>query len=193
MAIPSGHSDTVRSVDELISSVLCGRTECYREIIRRYQHDVLQVVGMLLYDQGATEDLVQDVFFKAYTALPRFRRGEDFRPWIRAIARSAVREELRRRSRYATRLKTYAEMLAARLAEDSSAARHEEMFRESLRRCLARLPERQAAAIRLRYHDGKSIDEVAAMLGITGPGVRNLLCDARKRLRECIEKEVNRP
>ena len=180
-------------VDELIGLILAGRTECYGEIIRRYQPDVLRVVQALLYDRGPTEDLVQDVFVNAYFALPRFQRGADFGPWIRSIARNAVREQLRRQVRYDRRLQTYGEILAARLADDRAAAAREERLGDALQKCLDRLSERQAEAIRLRYHQGKAFHDVAAILGSSPGAVRNLLCHARASLRECLAREGNQP
>jgi len=178
-------------IDELIALILGGRTELYEEIIRRYQHDVLKIVSTLLYDRGPTEDLVQQVFVNAYFALRDFRRGSDFAPWIRTIARNAVREELRRQARYDRRLKTYGEMLHARLENHSGAAFQEHLLRESLQRCVSRLPEREAAAVRMRYDEGKTFEEIAAILGGTGGSIRNLLCRVRAGLRESITREAS--
>ena len=66
------------------------------------------------------------------------------------------------------------------------------MLKESLQECLDRLPEREAAAVRLRYTEGKPLQEIAAILGGSSGAVRNLLCRARARLRQWLEKEVNK-
>ena len=193
MTIPNAENPQSLSVDELISLILGGRTELYQQIVRRYQHDVLQIVSGLLYDRGPTEDLVQEVFVNAYFALSRFQPGSDFRPWIRTIARNAVREQLRKQSRYDRRLKTYGRMLEARLADDRRAALDERVQTEALQRCMGRLSQRQATAIRLRYTDGKSNREIAAIMGTSDGAIRNLLCGARAALRGCLEREVNQP
>ena len=176
------------STNELIPLILGGRADLYEEIVRRYQQEVWQVVSTLLYDRGPAEDLVQQVFVNAYFALSSFRPGMDFGPWVRTIARNAVREELRARARQERRLHTYREVLEARLADDRGADAHHQATREALRRCLARLPEREAAAVRMRYQEGKGFDEIGAALGGSNAAVRNLLCRARSRLRECIER-----
>ena len=192
MTTPDAESNPDLAIDELISLILGGRTKLYEEVIRRYQQDVLRVVSTLLYDRGPAEDLVQEVFVNAYFALPRFRPGCDFRPWIRTIARNAVREQLRKQSRYDRRLKTYREILGARLVEDQAAERREQALIESLQKCVSRLPEREAAAVRLRYNEGKTFEEIAAILGSSSGAIRNLLCRARASLREGVEREVNR-
>ena len=102
-------------------------------------------------------------------------------------------EALRKQSRYNRRLKTYGEMLSARLAENQRAASDEQTLMESLQSCLGRLPEREATAVRLRYEQRKTFEDIAAVLGTSSGAIRNLLCRARARLRECIEREVNKP
>jgi RNA polymerase sigma-70 factor, ECF subfamily len=179
---------TEYSTTELIPLILGGRDDLYEEIVRRYQREVWQVVSTLLYDRGPAEDLVQQVFVNAYFALSSFRPDMDFGPWIRTIARNAVREELRGQARQQRRLETYRQMLEARLADDRGAEAREQATREALDRCRARLPEREAAAVRMRYDEGKGFDEIGAALGGSSAAMRNLLCRARSRLRECIEK-----
>ncbi len=189
MTIPNATSDSGPPMDELISLILAGQVDLYEEVIRRYQSDVTLVVGRLLADPGQADDLVQQVFVDAYFALPRFERGRDFGPWIRTIARNAVREQLRKQWRYDRRLRAYHEILAARLADDQRADQSEQMLTQALTNCTSRLPEREATAIRLRYHEGRSMEEIAAALGSTVGSARNLLCRARTRLRECLQRE----
>jgi len=176
------------STNELIPLILGGQAELYEQIVQRYQHEVWQTISTLLYERGLAEDLVQQAFVNAYFALSSFRPGMDFGPWIRTIARNAVREELRGRARQQRRLQTYREVLEVRLADDRGADAHEQATRDALNRCVARLPEREAAAVRMRYQEGKGFDEIGAALGGSNAAMRNLLCRARSRLRECIER-----
>jgi RNA polymerase sigma-70 factor (ECF subfamily) len=193
MASPDPYSSPEPSIDELIALILGGETDLYEEIIRRYQREVLRVVGMLLYDRDAAEELAQKVFADAYFALPAFRPGSDFGPWIRTIARNAAREELRKQSRYDRRLKAYAEMLCSRLSGSEGWARDEQSLAAALEQCLGRLSEREVTAVRLRYEEGRSFDQIADELGGTGGTIRNLLCRVRGRLRECLARQGNQP
>jgi RNA polymerase sigma-70 factor (ECF subfamily) len=177
------------SIDELVPLILGGQADLFEEIVRRYQGEVFRAVSALLYDRGPSEDLVQQVFVSAYFALSGFRPGMDFGPWIRTIARNAVREELRKQARYERRLRTYREVLEARLADDTRAEADQEALQKNLQQCLARLPEREAAAVRMRYQEGKEFDEIGAVLGGSNAAIRNLLCRARSRLREWMGRE----
>lgn len=178
------------TTDDLLALVLDGRTEAYEEIVRRYQRDVLRIVSSLLTDRATTEDLVQQVFVNAYVALPRFELGRDFGPWLRTIARNAVREELRKRACRDRRLKPYGEILAARLSDPASSDLYEKTMLDALKQCVGRLRARAAAAIRHHYTEGKSLDEIAAETGSTNSAVRSLLCRVRVKLRECVERRM---
>jgi len=178
------------AAEEVVARVLRGHTDAFEHIIRWYQRDVHRVVSALLYDREQTEDLVQQAFVNAYVRLSSYEPGRGLRPWLRSIARNLVREELRRRGRYARRLKMYAEILAARLRDEGAASLHEELLHESLAKWRKRLAKHAAKALDLFYAERKSTDEIAEIMGCTANAVRQLLCRTRAKLRECIEKEM---
>jgi RNA polymerase sigma-70 factor (ECF subfamily) len=181
------------ATDEIVALVLDGQVEHYEEIVRRYQPEVFRIVAKLLDDRHATEDIVQQVFVNAWVALRRYEPGRDFGRWIRTIARNAVREELRRRSRYAHRLRVYYESLSVRLVNDDNAEYHQERLEDALGHCLGRLAPGAANLIHQRYTDGDGIEEIAGRLRISAEAVRSRLCRIRAKLRQCIDKKVGQP
>lgn len=63
--------------------------------MRRYQVLALRT-AYLVCPEADADDAVQDAFLKAYAALPRFRAGAPFRPWVLRIVANEARN--RRRS-----------------------------------------------------------------------------------------------
>lgn len=63
--------------------------------MRRYQDLALRTAHLVCPEADA-DDAVQDAFLKAYAALPRFRAGAPFRPWVLRIVANEARN--RRRS-----------------------------------------------------------------------------------------------
>jgi len=170
--------------------VLAGDTDLYEQIVRRYQADVFRIARTLIYDQTAVDDVVQQVFLNAYMHLADVDLGRDLGPWLRTIARNAVREHLRKTSRYTRRLLAYADAFDQFNPRDGSEADSRRHLSHALKRCLEHLPERSAEAVSLRYFEGLSYDDIAAKTGSRPGALRNLLARVRTHLRACIEKDV---
>ncbi|MFJ6522478.1 sigma-70 family RNA polymerase sigma factor [Streptomyces filamentosus] len=63
--------------------------------VRALHHDVRRYVAYLSADRQAAEDLTQEVFLRAITALPRFQGRSSARAWLLSIARRTVVDSLR--------------------------------------------------------------------------------------------------
>jgi len=180
------------TTDELIALVRDGqRTEYYEEIVRRFQRDVLRIVSGMLYDRSATEDLVQQVFVNVFLHLEDYQIGRDLGSWIRTIARNAVREHIRKTSRYDRRLKAYGEILAVRQENEERSAELDQDRQQALAECMEQLSERALEAVRLRYHEGKSFASIAPQLKSSTGATRNLLARVRAKLRACIKRRMS--
>ena len=193
MAAQDAHNPADLSTAELVEHVCSGHVDCFTEIVRRYQRDVVRVVSAMLFDHGGVEDLVQRVFVKAYRSLGTFKIGRDFGPWIRTVARNAVREELRTTARYARRLEAYRQMVETEWGQGSRADDDQQRLHEALEACLGKLPEHARSVVELRYRQGRRFEQLAAELDTTAGALRNLLCRVRERLRRCIQQEMAEP
>jgi RNA polymerase sigma-70 factor (ECF subfamily) len=61
---------------------------------------------------------------------------------------------------------------------------------EALQECLLELTDRARMALDMRFRDRASREEIAAALGITGHGAKNLMQRAKMQLRQCIERKL---
>jgi RNA polymerase sigma-70 factor (ECF subfamily) len=178
--------------DQIILRVLSGDIDAYAEIVRGYQHEVWKVVAAMLLDTQKTEDLVQQSFIQAYQHLHRFQPGRDFAPWIKAIARNIVREQIRGQLREGRRLELYYNHWLE-FHGDPAATERDELVREALEDCARKLPPAASEMIQLRYHRALSFDEIAAALGRTVEATRQALSRVRLALRDCIERQLAKP
>ncbi|MFE7514515.1 sigma-70 family RNA polymerase sigma factor [Streptomyces sp. NPDC057540] len=64
--------------------------------VRALHRDVWRYVAYLSADRQAADDLTQEVFLRALTALPRFEARSSARTWLLSIARRTVVDSLRR-------------------------------------------------------------------------------------------------
>lgn len=180
------------STDEIVSLVCEGDTEAYRQIVLRYQNDVMRVVNALVVDLSAREDIVQQVFLRAYRALEQYEIGRGFGYWLKAIARNLVREELRKMLRHRGRVEAYAALALQRLdsPEDEEVRRERE---RALGECLEELERSDthaARAVRRHYFDALRTDQIASEMKRSGGAIRTLLYRARAMLRDCLETKL---
>jgi RNA polymerase sigma factor (sigma-70 family) len=63
--------------------------------VLRYQEVAFRVAYVVLGDTAEAQDAAQEAFIKAYYALPRFRPGAPFRPWLLQIVANQARNRRR--------------------------------------------------------------------------------------------------
>src|SRR5213079_3147168 len=73
--------------------------DAYAELVREHQEVAFRAAYLVTGSAAEAEDAAQEGFVKAWQALPRFREGAPFRPWLLAI----VVNEARNRRRHAGR------------------------------------------------------------------------------------------
>jgi len=171
--------------DRLVERAREGDVHAYGVLVLRYQDLAYRTARLVAGAAADAEDAAQEGFVKAYYALPRFRPGAAFRPWLLAI----VANEARNRRRTARRQGD----LAVRVAEDrpsGDAAPSPEAAalagerRRVLLAAVNRLPEADRQVIACRYFLELSEAEVAAALGCRRGTVKSRTSRALAHLRE---------
>jgi RNA polymerase sigma factor (sigma-70 family) len=155
----------------------------YEELVRRYQEVAVRTAHVIAPAADA-DDAAQEAFVKAWIALPRFRRGAPFRPWLLQI----VANEARNRRRSAGRREGLAIRATVDRPSDDAAPSPEAAAlaaeqRTSLLEAVNRLRDEDREIIGARYFLELSEAEAAAVLGIPRGTVKSRLSRALTRLR----------
>ncbi|MEO8687029.1 MAG: RNA polymerase sigma factor [Solirubrobacteraceae bacterium] len=172
----------LRSDEQLLALFRSGREDAFRAIHDRYHDRLLAYVRHMLRGSSEAEDVVQDVFLRAYGALRAGEREIAMRPWLYRVAHNRCIDYVRRPP--ASPLQPD-ELLPGGI--DPVAAAEQ---REDLRRLVAdlhALPDAQRSALIIRELEGLSYDDLAATLDVTVPAVKSLLVRARTGLAEAAE------
>ncbi len=168
---------------ELTARARDGDVGAYEELVTRYQGIALRVAWLVVRNRGDAEDAVQEAFVKAFYALPRFRPGAPFRPWILRIVANEARNRgrsSRRRDGLTLRLAATETRDAAPSPEVAALARADT---EALAAALDRLPERDRLVVAYRYLFEMSEAETAEALDVRPGTVKSRLSRALVRLR----------
>src|SRR4051812_14200344 len=172
----------LRSDEQRLGQFRAGREEAFRIIHERYHDRLLAYVRHMLRGHADAEDVVQDVFERAYNGLRAGERDIAVRPWLYRVAHNRCVDYVRRAP--ATPLPSD-EGLPGGVDPVIEAER-----REDLRRLVAdlhALPEQQRSALIIRELEGLSYNDLAGALGVTVPAVKSLLVRARTGLAEAAE------
>jgi len=152
----------------------------FEAIVRRYRPELLRASRRVLSDARA-EDAIQQAFLKAHEALLRNGPPDRLRPWLHRIAFNASVDIFNEEA--------MTELPPEELLEGSESVADIHERRERLASAFAAieaLPEGQRRAIVARELEGRSHDEIATELGLSGGAARQLIHRARSGVRSAV-------
>ncbi len=155
-------------------------------LFARHHGEIYAYLVRMLREPELAADLTQDAFIKAYKNYETLEKPENARAWLYQIAHRVALDEIRRRKiiRFFpwTGESHGSAPSAERLVMDANLS-------GDLQRALARIPERQRAALLLaELHDLTGL-ELASALGVSHVAARALLTRARESLRQALAAE----
>lgn len=160
-----------------------GRDEEFGEFMRNRASLLHQSAYLLCGDWHLAHDLVQDTLVKAYEHWPRVRQADSPDAYVRRILLNEARGRWRRRERT---------VAVARFPEGrepvAADATDEVARRAGLLQALHTLPLRQRATVILRYVEGMSERETAAVLGCSEGTVKSQSARALGTLRSYLDR-----
>ncbi len=175
----------LRSDEQLVALFRAGSDEAFGVLHDRYRQRLFAYVRQMLssHSRQDAEDVLQDVFVRAFGALRGDSRAINVRAWLYRVAHNRCIDHLRRPHPPAAEI---FEMSRKPLLDPVEEAQR----RDDLKRLvgdLGRLPDQQRSALLMREIDGLSYLELADSLDVTVPAVKSLLVRARVGLVEAQE------
>ncbi|MDB5101761.1 MAG: polymerase, sigma-24 subunit, RpoE [Cyanobacteria bacterium RYN_339] len=181
----------------LIQRCQAGDMKAAEEIFHRYHGPVHNLVARMVRNGPETEDLVQDVFLKAFKGMTGFKGASSFRTWIYQIATNTCLNHLAKAERrYAhdsleAPLGTdYDQTLGDRLPDPGPVPEEAAVTAEIYRRigeAVDRLPADFRAVLVLRDFQDLSYEEVARALDLNLGTVKSRLARARRQVQKWVE------
>jgi RNA polymerase sigma-70 factor, ECF subfamily len=178
-------------VDEmaLLRRAQQGDTEAFGRIYELYSPPVFRFLFAHLDSQLDAEDLTEEVFLRAWQALPGYRmRGIPFTGFLFRVARNALYDHYRRSQKRAYDLELDQDLgdgLQPDLAENIPAR----LEQRELRQVLAQLREDYRTVLVLRFLVGLSPEETALAMERSSGAIRVLQHRALAAVRKLIDFE----
>ena len=178
---------------ELIAAVMQGDTASFEPLIRKYQPRVFATARRYARRESEVEDIVQEVFIKAFQKLAGFRGEAPFEHWLMRLAVRTCYDFLRAHQR--NRETSFTELsqpetdwLEQFVAEPNLASEHAEAARQLIARILSRLSPSARLVITLLEIEERPVKEIAEITGWSVPLVKVRAFRARAEMRKILAK-----
>lgn len=177
--------DAVRLDDvTLVVRAREGDVRAYEQLVRRYQGPIFRLAVRMLASWSDAEDVVQEVFLKAWRSLAGLHEEAAFVSWLYRMATNRCLNVIR--GRHAT-----VDVDLAQQESRSAGSQPERTVEVSeqlaaVTEALQRLTGEQRACWLLREVHGRSYEEIAQAVGATPTAVRGRIARARAQLTEMM-------
>jgi RNA polymerase sigma-70 factor (ECF subfamily) len=174
--------------DALVNQFQNGDTAAFNPLVLKYQKKIYNLMYQRVRDQETAKDLCQEVFLKAFNALPNFKGGSAFYSWIYRIAINCSIDFQRQRNR--DKVLTFEELPFEAdevLRMTDAHPSPEQLLNEKelgliIRKAVKKLPPGQRRVFNLRYRRELAIKEIAALLNRSEGTVKAHLHHAHRQL-----------
>jgi RNA polymerase sigma-70 factor (ECF subfamily) len=172
------------SDDTLIGRIARGDQLAMRTLYARHRVALYRWLLRIVGDETLAEDLLSDVFLDVWRQAGSFQGRAAVSTWLLAIARFKALSA--RRRRIDAELDERIASTAADPADDPEAALQKKRRSELLQESLASLSSEHGEVIDLVYYHGKSVREVADIVGVAEATVKTRMFYARKKLADLV-------
>jgi RNA polymerase sigma-70 factor (ECF subfamily) len=167
-----------------------GDAEAFGMLYDHYNQSVYRFVYYRVGSVTLAEDLTSETFFRALRSMGSFRwQGKDFGAWLMTIARNLTADHYKSS-------RTRLEMTTEDMTPNDSATEGPEgsvlstLTNETLLRALKDLPAEQQECLIMRFLQGLSIAETAAVLGRSEGAVKQLQLRGVRNLAKALPEDL---
>jgi len=187
---------SVEQMDDhaLLAATREGDETAFQELVRRYRNPITNFVYRMLNDYDRAADLAQETFVRVYMSSERYQANYSFSTYIYRIASNLAISDLRQRKRrrVVPMPSFFSDKENAEIEvefPDHSVVHPDQTMiederRKAVGRAIASLPDKYRAAVVLRDIEGKSYEEISAVLGLSDGTVKSRINRARNLLKE---------
>lgn len=178
--------------DELVSRFQNGDTDAFNPLMLKYEKKIYNLIYQRIRDREIAKDISQEVFLKAFKALPNFKGGSAFYSWIYRIAINCSIDFQRQCNR--SKVLAFEELPpdaddVLRMADSHPSA---EKFLEAqelgkiIQKAVRKLPPGQRRVFNLRHRRELAIKEIAVLLNRSEGTIKTHLHHAHRRLQDML-------
>jgi len=168
----------------LIQQTLAGDEQAFHRLAVKYQSAIYSLILSYVRNPDDAQEIMQEVFLKAYQGLSSLRRSERFRFWLYQLARNQCQDWKRKNQ-------AEFQQLTDKTADGAYPADELLILRETLAKIMQaidELPETEKQILKERYLDDSSYAEMQAKHGLSYKALNMRLSRAKQKVRARVEK-----
>ncbi|MDZ4741839.1 MAG: sigma-70 family RNA polymerase sigma factor [Verrucomicrobiota bacterium] len=183
---------------ELVALVKDGKTNAYDELINRYKGKIYSTIYNMTSNHEDTNDLMLEVFEKAYFSIEKFKGKSSFSTWIYQITKNHVINFCSRRKNQSDKNFSLNEIemddenrsVLKELVSPENTDRDVNIneLQKNLNESLQKLSNEHRLTVVLHDVEGKTSGEIGAIMGCSEGTVRSRLHYARQQLQNSLKK-----
>jgi len=189
-----GRLSTVKSLsdEELVEKIRGENSELFAEIIERYQQKLYRYLRYLTNRPSEAEDILQDVFIKAYRNLLGFNTKKKFSSWIYRIAHNEgvnFIKKLNRRKEISLQGLGKIDSIPNGKNNSPLDAQVRKEIQEKIKECLDELEAKYREPLILYYFEDKNYREISDILRTSTNTVGTLIFRGKRILKAICQKK----
>ena len=181
-----------RTDSELVALARGGDKAAFGQLIERHQQMVRHIVMGIIASAEIARELAQEAMLQAYLSLDHLRDDTRFKSWLYGITLNVCRSYLREQKSDALSLEAllggmradHVGLLESSVVVDPQVVAEEQELQRLVLHAVEGLSPKDRVATLMFYYEQLSMEEIAAILGISVVAVKGRLHRARKQLRE---------
>ena len=178
---------------DLIAAVLKGDTASFEPLVKKYSPRLFATARRYARRESEVDDIVQEVWTKAYQKLGSFRGEAPFEHWLMRLAVRTCYDALRTHQRnrelnFSDLSEPETDWLDRFAAGSEQADDHAAAARQLVERVLAQLSPPARLVITLLEIEERSVKEISQLTGWSVPLVKVRAFRARAEMRKCLAK-----
>ena len=178
---------------ELIAAVLRGDASSFEPLVQKYSPRVFATARRYARRESEVEDIVQEVWLKAFHKLASFRGEAPFEHWLMRLAVRTCYDFLRghqrnRESSFTDLTEPESDWLDRFVTEPDAASERSEAAKELVARLLEQLSPPARLIITLLEIEDRSVKEIAELTGWSVPLVKVRAFRARAEMKKLVAR-----
>lgn len=163
------------------------RNYAFNLLVRQFQQRLYWHIRRMVIDHDDADDLLQNVFIKAFHALDQFREDSKIYTWLYRIATNECITFLNnKRKRFFLPIADVERQLSENLQNDAYFSG--DRIQMKLQQALLTLPEKQRLVFNLKYYENMKYEDMSEILGTSVGALKASYHHAVKKIEEFMRR-----